>query len=86
MRLLQLDWERLLNAYYEEENVGAENCLNKISSEYKEVFESKMCTLKGLKVKLTVNHDCKPKLGKPGQSPAKISTPDQRCFHFVDHR
>ena len=47
LRLLQIDWERLLNVYYVEENVRTENCLNKILSDYKEVFKSEMGTLNG---------------------------------------
>ena len=31
LRLLWLNWEKLLNVYYVEENVRTENCLNKIS-------------------------------------------------------
>ena len=46
LRLLWLNWEKLLNVYYVEENVRTENCLNKILSDYKEVFKSEMGTLK----------------------------------------
>ena len=42
MRLLQFSWERLLNVYYVEENVGTENCLNKLLPEYTEAFKFKM--------------------------------------------
>ena len=59
--LLRLNWERLLNVCYIEEIVRTENCLNKILSDYKEVFKSKMGTLKGFEVELTVGLDCKPK-------------------------
>ena len=61
MRLLRLNWERLLNVSYIEENARTENCLNKILSEYQEDFKSEMGTLKGFEVELTVNPDCKPK-------------------------
>ena len=50
LRLLRLNWEKLLNAYNAEENVRTENCLNKILSGYKEVFKSEMGTLKGFEV------------------------------------
>ena len=33
LRLLRLNWEKLLNAYNAEENVRTENCLNEILSE-----------------------------------------------------
>ena len=42
LRLLRPHREKLLNAYYIEENVRTENCLNKILSDYKEVFKSEM--------------------------------------------
>ena len=42
LRLLQFSWERLLNVYYVEENVGTENCLNKLLPEYTEAFKFKM--------------------------------------------
>ena len=64
MRLLWLTWERLLNVYYVEGNVRTENCLNKILSECKEVFKSKMDILKGFEVELTVDPNCKPKFCK----------------------
>ena len=57
MRLLQLNWEKLLNVYYVEENVRLENCLNKIS-DYKEVLKFEMGTLKGFEVELKVDPDC----------------------------
>ena len=50
LRLLRLNWEKLLNAFHAEENVRTENCLNKILSDYKEVFKSEMGTLKGFEV------------------------------------
>ena len=62
--LLRFNWERLLNVYYVEENVRTENCLNKILPEYKEVFKSKMGTLKGFEVELTVDPYWKPKVCK----------------------
>ena len=43
LRLLRLNWEGLLNVYYVEKNAKTENCLNKISAEYKEVFKPKFC-------------------------------------------
>ena len=42
LRLLLLNWEKLLNVYYVKENVRTENCLNKILSDYEEVFKSEM--------------------------------------------
>ena len=47
-----------------EENVRTDNCLNKILSDYKEVFKSKMGTLKGFEVELKVESECKPKFCK----------------------
>ena len=64
LRLLRLNWEKFLNVYYVEENVRTENCLNQILSDYKEVFKSKMSTLKGFEVELKVDLDCKPKFCK----------------------
>ena len=64
LRLLQLNWERLLNVSYVEKNVRTENYLNKILSEYKKVFKSEMGTLKGFEVELTVDADCKSKFCK----------------------
>ena len=60
LRLLRFNWERLLNAYY----VRTDNCLNKTLSEYKEIYRSKMATLKGFEVELTVDPGCKPKFCK----------------------
>ena len=54
----------MLNAYYAEENVRTENWLNKILSDYKEVFKSEMGTLEGFEVELKVDPDCKPKFCK----------------------
>ena len=34
--------KKMFNVYYVEENVRTENCLNKILSDYKEVFKSEM--------------------------------------------
>ena len=64
LRLLRLNWEKLLNVYYVEENVRTENCLSKILSDYKEVLKSEMGTLNGFEVELKVDLDCKPKFCK----------------------
>ena len=73
LRLLQLNWEGLLNVYYVEKNAKTENCLNKISAEYKEVFKSKMGTLKEFEVELTVDSDCKPKFCNSRQMPYALN-------------
>ena len=61
LRLLRLNWERLLNIYYVEENARTQNLLNKILPEYKEILKSEMGTVKEFEVKITVDRDCKPK-------------------------
>ena len=73
LRLLWLNWEKLLNVYYVEENVRAENCLNKILSDYSEVFKSEMGTLKGFEVELKVDPDCKPKFCKARPVPHALN-------------
>ena len=64
LRLLRLNWGKLLNVYYVEKNVRTQNCLNKILSDYKEVFKSEMGTLKGFEVERKIDPDCKPKFCK----------------------
>ena len=73
LRLLQLNWEKLFNVYYVEENVRAENCLNIILSHYKEVFKSEMGTLKGFQVEVKVDPDCKPKFCKTRPAPYSLN-------------
>ena len=73
MRLLRLNWEKLLNAFNAEENVRTENCLNKILSDYKEVFKSEMGTLEGFEVELKVDPDCKPKFCKARPVPYAVN-------------
>ena len=73
LRLLLLNWEKLLNVYYVKENVRTENCLNKILSDYKEVFKSEMGTLKGFEVELKADPDCKPKFCKARPVPHALN-------------
>ena len=73
MRLLQLNWGRLLNVNYVEENARTENCLNKVLSDHKEVFKSKTGTLKGFEVELIVDPDCKPKFCKARPVPYALN-------------
>ena len=73
LRLLRLNWEKLLNVYYLEENVRTENCLDKILSNYKEVFKSEMGTLKGFEVELKVDPDCKPTFCKARPVPYALN-------------
>ena len=74
LRLLRLNWEKkMLNAYYVEENVRTENWLNKILSDYKEVFKSEMGTLEGFEVELKVDPDCKPKFCKARPVPYAVN-------------
>ena len=71
-RLSRLNWEILLNVYYVEENIRTANCLNKILAEYN-VFKSKMGTLKGFEVELTVDPDCKTKFCKARPVPYALN-------------
>ena len=61
------------NVYYVQENVRTENCLNKILSDYKEVFKSEMVTLKGFEVELEVDPNCKPKFCKARPVPYALN-------------
>ena len=71
--LLRLNWEKLLNVYYVEENVKTEDWLNKILSDYKEVFKSEMGTLTGFEVELKVDPDCSPKFCKTRPVPYALN-------------
>ena len=73
LRLLRLNWEKLFNVYYVEENVRAENCLNITLSNCKEVFKSEMGTLKGFQVEVKVDPDCKPKFCKTRPAPYSLN-------------
>ena len=73
LRLLRLHREKLLNVYYVEGNERTENCLNKILSDYKEVFKSEMGNLKGFEVELQVDPDCKPKFCKARPVPYALN-------------
>ena len=47
--------------------------MNKILSDYKKVFKSGMCTLKGFEVELKVDPDCKPKFCKARPVPYAVN-------------
>lgn len=64
MRLLKLNWEKLLDINTVREIVTTEEKLKKILSEYDELFKSDLTWLKGVEIELTVNLDYESKFCK----------------------